>query len=171
MNIRKHKCYLFSPSFLLNTCFSDKAKNGETLMDVTKRWESLSLSYLIIRSKYLLLSPYVSHILSGRVLSNLFMSTTWFSFQLGALAVLGVSIWILVDQPSFLKVLNLTDDVVGGFQVSFFYIIKNIFFKLHLVRTCKSTKAQPLYFWLSLFWSSLWHFLDVVELPKKAVVF
>ena len=43
-----------------------------------------------------------------------------YTFQLGALAVLGVSIWILVDQPSFLKVLNLTDDVVGGFQVSFF---------------------------------------------------
>ena len=80
----------------------------------------------------------------------------YYAFQLGALAVLGVSIWILVDQPSFLKVLNLTDDVVGGFQVSFFfYVIKNIFFKLHLVRTCKSTKAQPLYFWLSLFWSSL----------------
>ena len=44
----------------------------------------------------------------------------YYAFQLGALAVLGVSIWILVDQPSFLKVLNLTDDVVGGFQVSFF---------------------------------------------------
>jgi len=35
---------------------------------------------------------------------------------LAALVVLGVSIWILVDQPSFLKVLNVTDDVVGGFD-------------------------------------------------------
>ena len=41
-----------------------------------------------------------------------------FLFQLAALVVLGVSIWILVDQPSFLKVLNVTDDVVGGFDVS-----------------------------------------------------
>ena len=37
---------------------------------------------------------------------------------MAALVVLGVSIWILVDQPSFLKVLNVTDDVVGGFDVS-----------------------------------------------------
>ena len=31
---------------------------------------------------------------------------------------MGVSIWILADQPSFLKVLNLTDDIIGGFDVS-----------------------------------------------------
>ena len=40
-----------------------------------------------------------------------------FSFQVAALVVLGISIWILVDQPSFLKVLNLTDDVIGGLDV------------------------------------------------------
>lgn len=34
-----------------------------------------------------------------------------------ALVVLGISVWILVDQPSFLKVLNLTDDVIGGLDI------------------------------------------------------
>ena len=48
-----------------------------------------------------------------------------FSFQLAALVVLGISIWILVDQPSFLKVLNVTDDVVGGFDVSYFLFKTN----------------------------------------------
>ena len=37
---------------------------------------------------------------------------------MAALVVLGISIWILVDQPSFLKVLNVTDDVIGGIGVS-----------------------------------------------------
>ena len=71
----------------------------------------------------MLLSPYVSHILYPEEFCLTYLCQQHdflYTLQLGALAVLGVSIWILVDQPSFLKVLNLTDDVVGGFQVSFF---------------------------------------------------
>ena len=95
LNIRRYKCYLSSSSLLLNTCFSDKAKKTETLMDVTKTRESLSLSFLIIRSKYLLLSPYRIYP-EEFCLSYLCQQDFLYTLQLGALAVLGVSIWILV---------------------------------------------------------------------------
>ena len=97
--------------------FFRQSKKTETLMDVTKTRESLSLSYLIIRSKYLLLSPYRIYP-EEFCLPYLCQHDFLYTLQLGALAVLGVSIWILVDQPSFLKVLDLTDEVVGGFQVN-----------------------------------------------------
>ena len=122
-------------------------------MDVTKK--ELSFAFIVsphIDSKYLSLScararhpiPYIRNYVNI------------LSLQLGALAVLGVSIWILVDQPSFLKVLNLTDDVVGGFhvnQVQFFS--KSMPFSNFIFRICKSTKAQLSSYWLSRFLSLL----------------